>query len=118
MDIRDLCQSIKTGNSAAVTAQFLWRTIGEVQEKAAARAVVLRVMKSAIGPPMTLGNAAAAGVRLIGRDDRAGLARAACLRPVRVAARRHRGERHAAAVAGTRAGRWKLAEREPGSRFK
>lgn len=35
MDIRDLCQSIKTGDSAAETAQFLWRTIGEVQEKAA-----------------------------------------------------------------------------------
>jgi hypothetical protein len=35
MDIIDLNQCIKTGDSAAQTATFLRRTIGEVSEKAA-----------------------------------------------------------------------------------
>jgi hypothetical protein len=35
MDIRDLHQCIKTGDSAAQTATFLRRTIGEVSKKAA-----------------------------------------------------------------------------------
>jgi hypothetical protein len=35
MDIIDLRQSIKTGDSAEATAQFLRRSIGEVREKAA-----------------------------------------------------------------------------------
>jgi hypothetical protein len=34
MDIIDLRQSIKTGDSATETAKFLRRTIGEVREKA------------------------------------------------------------------------------------
>jgi hypothetical protein len=35
MDIMDLRQSIKTGDSAEETAKFLLRTVGEVREKAA-----------------------------------------------------------------------------------
>ena len=35
MDIMDLHQCIKTGDSAAQTATFLRRTIGEVSKKAA-----------------------------------------------------------------------------------
>jgi hypothetical protein len=35
MDIMDLRQSIKTGDSAEETAKFLRRTVGEVREKAA-----------------------------------------------------------------------------------
>ena len=34
MDVIDLRQSIKTGDSAEMTAQFLRRSIGEVREKA------------------------------------------------------------------------------------
>jgi hypothetical protein len=42
---------IKTGDSAEETAQFLRRSIGEVREK---------VAEAESGPPMTLGNTAAA----------------------------------------------------------